>query len=42
VDTSESAVIQEKLEPGTFIRLTGFITVSNGKFDRGDLTIGNV
>lgn len=42
VDTAESATYQEKLEPGTFIRLTGFISVSNGKFDRGDLTIGNV
>lgn len=42
VDKSESAVMAEKLEPGTFIRLTGFVNVSNGKFDRGDLILGNV
>ncbi len=42
VSTAESASYQEKLEPGTFVRLTGFLSVSNGKFDRGDLTIGNV
>ena len=30
VDTAESATMQEKLDPGTFVRLTGFISVSNG------------
>ncbi len=36
VDNSEAAVMQEKLEPGTFVKVIGFLEVSNGKFDRGE------
>ncbi len=42
VDNTEAAVMQEKLEPGTFVRVTGFLEVSNGKFDRGDLIMKSV
>ncbi|MBP5702520.1 MAG: PolC-type DNA polymerase III, partial [Lachnospiraceae bacterium] len=42
IDTAEAPAIQEKLEPGTFVRVTGFLEISSGKFDHGDLYMKNV